>query len=369
MDETLNLKGTLRTRRAEDTLARIQPTIRKAGITRLVNFTQLDSIGIPVYSCIRPLSKNLSTSQGKGITPSLAMCSAYMEAIETFFAENVPTDYELSAKRRAPYECIDLSLLQHGCFYTSNMKEKVREWTVIESLTSEKKYLIPTHYVKFDLSTPAIENSLFRKTTTGLASGNTEEEATCHALFEIIERNAKHQFDHSPTNRKTQQLIDLDSVDYPEAVFLIERLRENDIDILLFNLPNPFGYPTLSCLIGDQHPLRKLGTYSGSGTHVDAGIAACRAITEAIQSRLTYIAGSRDDILPSQYRIQWRPLTAKGTLDFKDIPSQPLRPISEQYNRLVQSFEERSFDILRHIHTTEEDPISVVKCVIPGLVI
>jgi YcaO-like protein with predicted kinase domain len=369
LDETLNLKGTLRTRRAEDTLARIQPTIRKAGITRLVNFTQLDSIGIPVYSCIRPLSKNLSTSQGKGITPPLAMCSAYMEAIETFFAENVPTDYVLSSKKSAPHEFVDLSLLPHGCFYTTNMEEKIREWTLVHSLTSEKKYLIPTHYVKFDLSTPAIENAFFRKTTTGLASGNTEEEATCHALFEIIERNAKHQFDHSPTSKKTEKLIDLNSVDYPEAVFLIERLRENNVDILLFDLPNPFGYPTISCLIGDQHPLRKLGTYSGSGTHVDAGIAVCRAITEAIQSRLTYIAGSRDDILPSQYRIQWSPLTAKGTLDFRDIPSRPLGSISQQYAELIESFDQKNFDILRHIHTTEEDPISVVKCVVPGLAI
>jgi len=371
MVETFNLKGTLRTRLAEETLEKIKPFIERAGITRLVNFTQLDSIGIPVYSCIRPLSKNLSTSQGKGITPALAMCSAYMEAIECFFAEQVLTDFYRDAwdSDPLPYPEVDLDLLQTGSLYTSRLREKIKEWTLVSSLISEKKYCLPTHYLKFDLSTPVLENAFFRKTTTGLASGNTREEALCHSLFEIIERHAKHTFDTYSPSKKQQCLIDLDTVDYPEARFLIERLQENHIDILLFDLPNPFNYPSLACLIGDQSPLRKLGTYNGAGTHAHPGIAACRAITEAIQSRLTYIAGSRDDILPSEYQIKWSPLNFKGEKHFDSLVPQYFGSLHEQYLNLIECFEQQGLDILAYAHNDPEDPISIMKCVVPGLAI
>lgn len=89
MIESYDLGGTIRARHPEETLRIIQPYIKKAGITRIASLTGLDNIGIPVYTCIRPNSKNLSTSQGKGITDSLAMCSAYMEAIEHYYSENV----------------------------------------------------------------------------------------------------------------------------------------------------------------------------------------------------------------------------------------------------------------------------------------
>jgi ribosomal protein S12 methylthiotransferase accessory factor len=40
---------------------------------------------------------------------------------------------------------------------------------------------------------------------------------------------------------------------------------------------------------------------SGSGTHPVAARAALRAITEAVQTRLTTITGSRDDVDPGEY--------------------------------------------------------------------
>jgi YcaO-like protein with predicted kinase domain len=372
-----NLGGAFRARSPDETLEKIKPLIKKAQITRLAQFTHLDCIGIPVYSCIRPLSKNLSTSQGKGITHSLAKCSAYMEAIECFFAEQVTTDVffdatdpcHASKKMELPFPAVNLELLQPGAFYTSDLREKIKEWTVIQSLISQKKYCIPTHYLKFDLSTPALENAFFKKTTTGLASGNTQEEAICHALFEIIERNAKHEFDRCSPAFKKQQLINLDSVDYPEAKFLIERLKEHHIDILLFDMTNSFEYPSFSCIIGDQNPFRKLGHYAGAGTHAHAGIAVCRALTEAIQSRLTYIAGSRDDILPSEYKNQWVPLTLKGEKPFSAVHSKPLTSLADQYQTLLATFTHKDLDVLFYIHTDPSEPITVVKCIIPGLAI
>jgi ribosomal protein S12 methylthiotransferase accessory factor len=50
---------------------------------------------------------------------------------------------------------------------------------------------------------------------------------------------------------------------------------------------------------GDPQALRR---FHGSGCHADRGIALSRALTEAAQTRLTYIAGVRDDLSPAEYR-------------------------------------------------------------------
>ncbi|WP_405720488.1 YcaO-like family protein [Streptomyces sp. NBC_00046] len=53
---------------------------------------------------------------------------------------------------------------------------------------------------------------------------------------------------------------------------------------------------------------------SGSGAHLDPHVALSRAITEAAQSRLTQITGSREDIHPAAYRpaVHRRPQPAAG---------------------------------------------------------
>src|SRR5438128_10237225 len=59
------------------------------GITRLGNITGLDRIGIPVAVAVRPNSRSVSVSQGKGMDLTQAITSALMEASEGFHAEEV----------------------------------------------------------------------------------------------------------------------------------------------------------------------------------------------------------------------------------------------------------------------------------------
>src|SRR5438105_12519338 len=90
-------QGTHRTAAPSDTLARFRPLALRMGITRLGNITGLDHIGIPVAVAVRPNSRAVSVSQGKGLDPTQAMASALMEAIEGFHAE------EVGEGRRATY--------------------------------------------------------------------------------------------------------------------------------------------------------------------------------------------------------------------------------------------------------------------------
>src|SRR4030095_548912 len=82
-----DLGGTIREVAAKESLARLKPILSDFGITRLANITGLDTIGIPVWTAVRPLGLSLSVSQGKGITHDLAVVSGIMESIEVFHAE------------------------------------------------------------------------------------------------------------------------------------------------------------------------------------------------------------------------------------------------------------------------------------------
>ncbi|HJJ55066.1 MAG TPA: methanogenesis marker 1 protein, partial [Methanocorpusculum sp.] len=66
-----------------DTLARIEKFTTEAGITRVADITDLDRLGIPVYSCIRPAAADgaISVYNGKGGTEEEARAAGIMEGI------------------------------------------------------------------------------------------------------------------------------------------------------------------------------------------------------------------------------------------------------------------------------------------------
>ncbi|MFE3151217.1 hypothetical protein ACFXJ6_31875 [Streptomyces sp. NPDC059218] len=81
------LPGTVRARRPEQTWQAVAGHLPEYGITRVADLTGLDVIGLPVWTAIRPASRTLSTSQGKGASDLLAKLSAVMEAIELWHVE------------------------------------------------------------------------------------------------------------------------------------------------------------------------------------------------------------------------------------------------------------------------------------------
>lgn len=83
----LDYDGTFRVRDPKETIECVKPLLRGFGITRVANVTGLDVVGVPVWCAIRPLSRSLTVSQGKGITHELAAISAAMESIELYHAE------------------------------------------------------------------------------------------------------------------------------------------------------------------------------------------------------------------------------------------------------------------------------------------
>lgn len=76
-----------RARTPEQTWQVLEPELERLGITRVARLTDLDYLGIPVWTAIRPHSHTLVTSQGKGANDELAKISAVLEAAELWHAE------------------------------------------------------------------------------------------------------------------------------------------------------------------------------------------------------------------------------------------------------------------------------------------
>jgi ribosomal protein S12 methylthiotransferase accessory factor len=121
-----------------------------------------------------------------------------------------------------------------------------------------------------------------------------------------------------------------------------------------------------------------LAVCKGSGSHLDAEIAILRAITEALQGRLNFIAGARDDIFRSAYRRIKRSDTVRY-LEALDREAQETAFSGIRPSRATQSFEGDVYVLLQRLiaanleHvivvdlTPDDFPIHVVRVVVSGL--
>lgn len=289
-DTPLDLHGTYRARRATDTWQSIEPLLSEYGVTRVADVTGFDCIGIPVVMATRPTSETLVVSQGKGPSYDLARVSAVMECIElahseypqlpaaTAHADDLGLTYPISALqlRATPELAGRLSL----------------DWYPATTLLSDTSTWIPRGLVDLRFGDgydwrPAV----FRTSSTGLASGNTIAEAQLHALYEIIERDVVSTL--SATDHDHRQIVDVDTIDSDHCQVLFNLLRAAEVSFEVAMVPNRFGIPTAVSFVWSTDFAI---TCAGSGSHRDPAVAVSRAVTEAVQSRLTEIVGTRDDI-------------------------------------------------------------------------
>lgn len=288
-------EGTLRVCAPSETLSRILPTTRHFGVTRTANVTGLDRIGIPVAVAMRPNSRSLSIYQGKGLSLDAAKASAIMEAYESACAENLAGRAVCSSVNALAgrHRLVPDHLARPGYRPDLNIP-----WIAATELFSQRAILVPEEAVTTDYRRPQRPGfSAFRSTTNGLASGNTQEEAMLHALCELIERDALAIWNVIPEHCRLRTRIDPSQVGYASVQSLMERYDAAAITVHLWDITSDIEVPAFFCLIDDERgdpPF--LGRFGGSGCHPIQEIAICRALTEAAQSRLTVIVGSRDDI-------------------------------------------------------------------------
>jgi len=371
-------RGTHRLATPDETLARVRPHAARMGITRLGNITGLDRIGIPVAVAVRPNSRSVSVSQGKGLELPQAMASALMEACEGFHAEAIgPT-------RRAAYRDIAAS---ESTARPDTLCAGVRpfdpaaliEWVEGDDLLRGGSCWVPTEIVHTDYALPH-PDGYFLAGSNGLASGNHLVEAVGAALYELVERDALALWMARPLRQRAGAILDLASVDDPDCQALLARYSAAGIAVRVWNLTTDIGITAFLCEIrdlaaGDPQALRR---FHGSGCHADRAIALSRALTEAAQTRLTYIAGIRDDLSPTEYKSAPDDDIREALLDalaretapvlFAAAPTFAADDLTEDLRWALGRLTASGIERVVAVDLTRRDfEIPVVRLVIPGL--
>ncbi len=311
-------EGTHRLCAPEETLRRLTPHLATFGITRCADVTALDAdLGMPVYMAIRPRGRVLQSSAGKGISVAAAKVSALMEAVELDVAER-PLPARLRRASRAEIvaggeraDPIPSWVASSGRFFSDRYK---LDWTLAEDLMSGERAWVPAGAAYF------CEPSPHRTNTNGLASGNHVLEATLHGLYEVIERDAAARLVEGGRVAvgRGARVIDPASVRDPLLAAVIEAIARTDTKVVILELTSGLAVPTYWALLLNRRPFAGVSTLNaGFGTHLDGVVALSRAISEAVQSRLTMIHGAREDIVTRPVYTE----QAKGALATTDSPA------------------------------------------------
>jgi YcaO-like protein with predicted kinase domain len=294
-------QGTHRLATPDETLARVRPLALRMGVTRLGNITGLDRVGIPVAVAVRPNSRSVSVSQGKGLGLTQALASALMEACEGFHAEEIGSTRRAAYRELAVAETVaDPATLCAGV--RAFDPATAIDWIEGHDILLHEPCWVPAEIVHTDytLSEPS---GFFLAGSNGLASGNHRIEAISAGLYEVVERDALALWMARPLRERAARSLDLASVDDPDCRGLLESYESAGIAVRVWDITTDIGIAAFLCEIrdlsaGDPQLLRR---FLGSGCHVDRAIALSRALTEAAQTRLTYIVGIRDDLSPDEY--------------------------------------------------------------------
>jgi ribosomal protein S12 methylthiotransferase accessory factor len=376
--------GTDRTVSPEQTLARFLPCRALMGITRISDVTGLDRVGIPVACAIRPLSRNLSVSQGKGLTRAAAMASAFMESAEMWHAQQhtQPIVWAPANEMRAlglPIVDVERCLRWDGVEFDP---ERPLRWTSGYDLLQRTMKWLPYEAVHCDGRLPkAPGEDVFRRGSNGLASGNHLLEAICHALYELVERDELARwYELSDEEQRTRRLA-LDTIDDPACRGLVENYQRAGIEPAVWEIAiGPWEVPTYVCLAGerDAATLHPLPAGEGSGSHPTRAIALLRALTEAAQVRATVISGSRDDIDREVYDDYWYSSDSRAFLDGLALET-PARSYAERVECDHRTFNDDLDWLLERLraggveevvvvdYTRSDLQLPVVKIVVPGL--
>lgn len=317
-------RGTHRVATPDETLTLMRPKMARMGITRLGNITGLDRIGIPVAIAVRPNSRSVSVSQGKGLSLPQAMASALMEASEGFHAE------EIGPCRIAAYRDLAASetVVDPGTLCPATRPFDAAapiSWIEGWDLLRQEPCWIPAEIVHTDYT--GEPDGFFLAGSNGLASGNHLVEAINAALYELVERDAVALWIAQPFRARGACRLDLASVDDPDCQTLLERYEAAGIVVRVWHVTTDLGVASFLCDIRDPSPgdPRRLRRHYGSGCHADRRIALSRALTEAAQTRLTYIAGIRDDLSPEEYEETPDSDIGEALLDALAAESAPVR--------------------------------------------
>jgi len=383
----LRLNSSLRIRSPIETLSAARRAAARLGITRVTDTTRLDRLGIPVFAGIRPgaLKGSLCVNAGKGITPIEAQVGAYMEAIEFALAEPgasqvqvvMATSRDVLDGASRPDAILDFCPIVRKSFDPSEPLACVEARDIV----NHQDTLVPAELVLLPFAQRHPGTGSFGSHSNGLASGNNVPEATLHGLLEVIERDIRSFLTLDGRCDVVQK-----STVPASCRALVERIESAGLDILVRTRVNEFGLPFFEAILFDPDSFELFQFAAGYGCHLVPEIALVRAITEAVQTRLSWIHGGRDDLAADlkdvphggsdrawreRSRTAFRSMELRGpVVDFGagvgDIaePASPDDAVELVLDRLKR---EGMNHVCRTIYTQPDEDLAVVRVTVPRL--
>lgn len=371
-----------------ETLSRVEPLLAGFGITRVARHTGLDDIGIPVWCAYAPNSRSIVIAQGKGLTDIDAKVSTIMEALERAVAGEPAVDLvHGTSSRLQAMGCKTDTLNCLTALHKPDLRpDEETEWVAgIDILTGEEVY-VPFEAVVLDRT----RDARYWMSSDGLASGNNAEEAIFHGVLERIERDAHVLWQVGAEADRYAGCVDPRGFQDVALDGLIDKIETSGLALRLFDITSDIAIPCFTAMLGpgdavlgsrDLHgnrDIRLVEVTGGTGAHPSPVRAAIRAVTEAVQSRLTYISGARDDISHATFSRSLPPLMRQA---FAAVAAPPAAAIGldavarhgqQDLARLLQHVLDqlrgrRIASVIAVRLSDDTLPFSVVKIVIPEL--
>jgi len=405
------INGTSRIRPAQETLEKVIPISKKIGVTRLADITDMDVLRIPNYSAVVPGTEDyIWVYSGKGPTREHAMASALMESIERY--SSLPSGGPRKFVRSSYAELSNAHKVLHPDRIVEPTRFEYRDdmpmdWLAAYDIANDEEVMVPASIALFRYTPPSpAVNPFSYFHTNGLASGNVMEEAVCHALCEVIERDAMslaelrasaipfhilrtvlHSLNSAglkvppiPAERFVDDPgvfpdVDISGIDFEPVSKLADKFERAGISLTVKDITSDTGIPTFNASSVEwvSHDYGYLA--EGHGTHPDARIALLRAITEVSQTRAANIQGARDDLRKIKYGEQnmddqraWQFMQSTRKIKFSQVRTFFNADILDDIKLILSRLKDVGLSQVIIVDlTNQEIGIPVVRAIVPGL--
>ena len=254
-------------------------------------------------------------------------------------------------------------------------------WVEGYDLLRREPIWIPWEIVHTDYTFSARHSGMhFLSGTNGLAGGNHLVEALTSAICELVERDAVALWNARRLSERANRHLDPTSIHDEDCLAILDMYARAGITPRIWDVTSDVGIAAFVCDIpaATDDPVGVLRRFRGAGCHPNRAIALARALTEAAQVRLTYIAGIRDDLALSDYKDSSRHKLGAALLDaasagakprvFRDVPHLENDDLALDLRWELERLRAVGVECVAAVDLTRSDfGIPVVRVVIPGL--
>ncbi len=392
----------------DEALARLEPIV--SPLTGIVSqiYRASPAEGLYVYTAAQGNRISIDPRQnrtlgrpggaaGKGLSDEQARISCLAEAVERYSAQwsgaektfqacwrNVrdiaphPTDFlQFSENQYRDRGTLNRDLGMMGRIPEPFDETAIVDWTPAWSLRDDAPRWLPTRFCYFGYPGMASGDHKFCwADSNGCATGGSIEEAILQGFLEVVERDAVSIFWY---NRLRVPSIAFDGLDDAYVAKMKDYYRGLGRDLWLLDLTTDLGIPVVmavSALGGGSR------IWCGIGAHLDARIAALRALTE-INQTLLIDAAQDDDNSGNHHMLEdaffhWlaeatlagHPHMAPAKVPLRLVEHMPTRSfdtIDQAVRFCVDRMADAGFDTIVVNYSRDDIPLSSVRVVVPGL--